>query len=167
MLKRAATYNVANSFISLYRSFAMRRITVRNSPVHGRGVFAMTNLNAGDLIIEYRGKLVSWKEAQRKHEKAGREDGHTFFFDLDDGSVIDGGQDGNSARWFNHGCAPNCEAQQDGKRVFFIALRTIHEGEELFIDYQLSVEGRRSAAIKRLYACRCGSKRCRGTMLAA
>jgi hypothetical protein len=48
-----------------------------------------------------------------------------------------------------------------------IALRTIHEGEELFIDYQLSVEGRRSAAIKRLYACRCGSKRCRGTMLAA
>jgi len=53
MLKRAATYNVANPFISLYRSFAMRRITVRNSPVHGRGVFAMTNLNAGDLIIEY------------------------------------------------------------------------------------------------------------------
>lgn len=145
----------------------MRRITVRNSPVHGRGVFAATTIQSGELVIEYRGKLISWKEARRKHEKADRDDGHTFFFDLDDGSIIDGGQGGNSARWFNHSCTPNCEAQQEGTRVFFVALRTLHQGDELFIDYQLSVDGRRSAAIKRLYACRCGSRRCRGTMLAA
>lgn len=37
---------------------------------------------------------------------------------------------------------------------------------ELFIDYQLTVAGRLSAAAKRIYACCCVSRRCRRTMLA-
>jgi SET domain-containing protein len=81
--------------------------------------------------------------------------------------MIDGAQGGNSARWINHSCAPNCEAEQEGDRVFIRATRTIEEGAEIFIDYALDVEGRRTAALKRLYACRCGARRCRGTMLDA
>jgi len=54
------------------------------------------------------------------------EDGHTFFFDLGDGRVIDEGQGGNSARWVNHSCAPNCETEQKGSRVHFYALRDIN-----------------------------------------
>ena len=89
----------------------MRRITVRTSPVHGRGVFALADLPTGTLLLEYKGLRLSWKEAQRIHEKSGAEDGHTFLFGLDDGSVIDGARGGNSARWLNHSCAPNCEAE--------------------------------------------------------
>jgi SET domain-containing protein len=144
----------------------MRRITARNSPVHGRGVFALTAITVGESILQYRGKLLSWKEAQHEHARSGAQVGHTFFFDLDDGYVIDGGQGGNSARWLNHSCAPNCEAQQEGRRIFIVALRAIKQGDELFIDYQLGVQGDRSAAVKRMYACHCVSKRCRGTMLA-
>jgi len=80
--------------------------------------------------------------------------------------VIDGAQGGNSARWVNHSGEPNCDAEQQGSRVYFNALRDIEPGEELFIDYRLFVEGRKTAALKRLYACRCGSMSCRGTMLA-
>jgi len=145
----------------------MRRITVRTSPVHGRGVFALADLPTGTLLLEYKGLRLSWKEAQRIHAKSGSEDGHTFLFGLDDGSVIDGARGGNSARWLNHSCAPNCEAEQDGERVFIRAIRPIGKGQELFIDYRLTVEGRRTAALKRLYACRCLASGCRGTMLSA
>ena len=145
----------------------MRRIVVRSSPVHGRGVFAVTQIRANEQILEYKGKRVSWAQAQRQYARSAAKDGHTFYFDLDDGRVIDGAQGGNSARWVNHSCAPNCEAEQDGSRVFFLALRDIKPGEELFIDYGLIVEGRKTAALKKLYACRCGVDTCRGTMLAA
>jgi SET domain-containing protein len=66
----------------------------------------------------------------------------------------------------NHSCAPNCETEQKGSRVYFYALRDINPSEELFIDYRLFVEGRRTRALKKLYQCRCGSRQCRGTMLA-
>ncbi|MDR5752377.1 MULTISPECIES: SET domain-containing protein-lysine N-methyltransferase [unclassified Caballeronia] len=144
----------------------MRRFTVRTSPVHGRGVFAVTRLSAGETILEYKGELVSWKEAQRRYQRSAAEDGHTFFFDLDDGRVIDGAQGGNSARRVNHSCEPNCEAEQRGRRVFFHALRDIEPDEELFIDYRLFVEGRRTPALKKLYRCCCGSLHCRETTLA-
>ncbi|SAL53612.1 nuclear protein SET [Caballeronia turbans] len=130
-------------------------------------MFAVTQIRANEQILEYKGKRVSWAQAQREYARSAAEDGHTFYFDLDDGRVIDGAQGGTSARWVNHSCAPNCEAEQDGSRVFFLALRDIKPGEELFIDYGLIVEGRKTAALKTLYACRCGSDGCRGTMLAA
>jgi uncharacterized protein len=142
-----------------------RRLTVRTSPVHGRGVFALADLAIGELLLEYKGLRLSWREAQRVHARSSAEDGHTFLFGLDDGSVIDGARGGNSARWLNHSCAPNCEAEQDGERVFIRALRPITRGQELFIDYCLTVDGRRTAAVKRLYACRCSADGCRGTML--
>jgi uncharacterized protein len=145
----------------------MRRITVRNSPVHGRGVFALADLPAGAMLLEYKGARLSWREAQRAHERSKAEEGHTFLFGLDDGSVIDGARGGNSARWLNHSCAPNCEAEQDGDRVFIRAIRPIEKGQELFIDYSLTVDGRRTAALKRMYACRCLAAGCRGTMLSA
>lgn len=145
----------------------MRRIAVRHSPIHGRGVFAAATIVVGDAILEYKGEIISAKEAQRRYERSTAENGHTFFFGLDDGRMIDGAQGGNSARWINHSCAPNCEAEQEGDRVFIRATRTIEEGAEVFIDYALDVEGRRTATLKRLYACRCGARRCRGTMLDA
>lgn len=144
----------------------MRRTAVRSSPVHGRGVFALTRISAGAKLFEYRGTLISWKAAQRRYERSTAEDGHTFFFDLGDGRVIDGADEGNSARWVNHSCEPNCETEQEGSRVFFHALREIKPGEELSIDYRLQVGGRKTRSLKAQYRCRCGTPRCRGTMLA-
>ncbi|MHB9841632.1 SET domain-containing protein [Paraburkholderia terrae] len=144
----------------------MRRIVVHNSPVHGRGVFALVDLQPDTYLLEYKGALVSWKKAQQAYALSGADDGHTFFFALDDTRVIDGARGGNSARWLNHSCAPNCEAEQDVDRVFIRTTRPIGKGAELFIDYQLQVEGRRTAAITRRYACHCRVAGCRGTMLA-
>ncbi len=72
---------------------------------------------------------------------------------------------GNASRWINHACDPNCEAEVDGHRVFIHALRAIRPGDELFFDYRLVLDGRHTPKVKQEYACRCGSPRCRGTML--
>ncbi|CAN2526822.1 SET domain-containing protein-lysine N-methyltransferase [Burkholderia pseudomallei] len=59
---------------------------------------------------------------------------------LSDGMVIDGGRDGNSARWLNYTSAPNCKAIEMDARVFVNAVRDIQTGEELLIDYALEVD---------------------------
>jgi uncharacterized protein len=143
-----------------------RRIAVRRSSVHGRGVFALTDLAAGEHIAEYRGEVISWDEAQARYENESQDPGHTFLFDCGDGFVIDATRGGNSSRWINHGCEPNCDTVDDDGRILITALGPIATGDELLIDYQLEIEGRRTASMRAQYACACGAASCRGTMLA-
>ncbi|MEX3956214.1 hypothetical protein B0G57_11057 [Trinickia symbiotica] len=143
-----------------------RKLVVRRSGVHGKGVFAAAPLSAGERLLEYKGQRISWKEAQRRHPHNPDEPNHTFYFALEDGRVIDGNVDGNSARWINHSCAPNCEAEEVEGRVFIRALRDIDADEELFYDYGLVVDVRLTKKLKAEYGCRCGARKCRGTMLA-
>lgn len=91
---------------------------------------------------------------------------HTFYFDIGNGFVIDGAVSGNSARWINHSCAPNCEPELDGNRIFIRAFRDIEIGEELSIDYALVGDEKASKGLRARYACHCGARNCRGTMLA-
>jgi uncharacterized protein len=134
--------------------------------VHGRGVFALADIAPAERIIEYRGEIISWEDAQVRYENSDAEEGHTFFFDRGDGTVIDGNVGGNSARWINHGCDPNCETIDDDGAIVVQALRAIAPGDELFIDYQLIIDGRPTKALREQYACACGAPTCRGTMLA-
>ncbi|HSW07860.1 SET domain-containing protein [Aquabacterium sp.] len=143
-----------------------RRIQVRKSGVHGKGVFALRPIKKGDTIIEYTGELITWAEALRRHPHDPSDPNHTFYFHIDEERVIDAKHGGNAARWINHACAPNCEADDDGERVFIKALRSLKPGEELFYDYGLVIDERYTPALKRQFACRCGAKTCRGTMLA-
>jgi SET domain-containing protein len=143
-----------------------RRIQVRQSGVHGKGVFALTDIAEGEPIIEYKGEVISWTEAVRRHPHDPSNPNHTFYFHVDEERVIDGGFFGNSSRWINHSCDPNCEAEDDGGRIFIKALRAIPAGQELFFDYQLILDERYTAKLKKAYACWCGAKNCRGTMLA-
>jgi uncharacterized protein len=139
---------------------------VRNSRIHGRGVFAARNIPADTCIIEYAGNRITDDEASDRGSSDPDNPYHTFFFSLEDGNLIDGGDNGNDARWINHACAPNCEAREEDGRVFIHALRDIKRGEELNYDYGLIIEDRHTAKLKQAYVCHCGAKNCRGTMLA-
>jgi SET domain-containing protein len=139
---------------------------VRKSPVHGNGVFALTDIDAGDRIIEYRGERISWDAATERAAARGGPINHTFYFSLADGQVIDGGKRGNDARWINHACEPNCEAFEEDGKVYIHAMRNIAAGEELNYNYALIYDERHTPALKRLFACRCGATSCTGTMLA-
>jgi SET domain-containing protein len=140
-----------------------RRFTARRSSVHGTGLFALQPIAAGDRLIEYKGEVTSWRRAAARQQSG---NGHTFVFGLSNGRVIDGSRGGNSARFLNHACTPNCEAIETGERVFIHAVTAIAPGEELFIDYGLVVDGDITDDIGQQYACRCGSPACRLSMLA-
>ena len=148
------------------KTAAPRRLQVRRSGVHGKGVFALVDIPRGERIIEYTGELISWDEAQRRHPHDPQDPNHTFYFHIDDQHVIDANVGGNASRWINHACDTNCEADEHDGRVFIKALRDIEPGEELFYDYGLVVEGRHTAKLKREYPCHCGGANCRGTLLA-
>ncbi|HNY51534.1 MAG TPA: SET domain-containing protein-lysine N-methyltransferase [Smithella sp.] len=143
-----------------------RRTQVRKSKIHGRGVYAIRPIKAGDTVLEYKGEIITWKKALARHPHDKSQPHHTFYFHLDDGHVIDAKYHGNSARWINHSCKPNLEADQDGNRIFLKALRNITIGEELSYDYGLVIDARKTSKLKKEYACLCGAKNCRGTMLA-
>jgi len=140
---------------------------IKESDVHGKGVFARAFIPAGQRIIEYKGERISWETALERAASAGHAIGHTYFFSLADGRVIDGASKGNAARFINHSCEPNCEPleHEDG-RVFIYSLRDIDPGEELSYYYALIYEGRHTSAVKRAFPCYCGSPCCSGTMLA-
>ncbi|CAB4048509.1 hypothetical protein LMG9964_02150 [Paraburkholderia phenoliruptrix] len=146
------------------RQVMQRRVAVRRSPVHGRGVFALRALEAGERIFEYKGETIEWTAAIRQHGSTGTA-GHTYFFGLSDGRVIDGGCRGNSARWLNHSCNANCEALEIEDRVFIHASTAIAPGEELFLDYRLAVDDPADEETRLSYRCRCRAPGCRGSML--
>ena len=113
-----------------------RRIVVRNSSIHGRGVFALRRIPKGTRIIEYKGKLITDKEADRRYSRMHEHSPHTMLFSLEGGWVIDATRRGNSARWINHSCAPNCEIEEEGQRIFIEARRDIRLGRRTYLRLQ-------------------------------
>ena len=120
---------------------------VRHSKIHGKGAFSLTTIRKGT-----RGKPS-----------------HTFLFALENGDVIDATVGGNSSRWINHSCAPNCEAvgedDEGEEHIFIEAIRTIKPGEELAYDYSFEFDEPHTKKLAQKYACRCGVPNCRGTIL--
>lgn len=138
---------------------------VRESGVHGRGVFATIRIPAGTRLIEYAGERITPEEADRRDPDGTPGPHHTFLFAIDDDVVIDAGVGGNDARWINHSCDPNCDAVVEDGRIWIETIRDIEPGEELAYDYAYELKERHTPAAKRRYPCHCGAATCRGTIL--
>lgn len=139
-------------------------IRIKQSSVHGRGVFATRDIAPGERVGVYAGRRHAPGEFPLVD--AGIE--FTQIFALSDGSCIDGSVRGNVTAHLNHSCGPNCEAIEEwgaGGRlqIVFVALGEIRRGAEVFIDYALQTELDDAGE----YACRCASALCRGSMTAA
>jgi len=140
--------------------------TVRRSGIHGRGVFAARKIRKGTCILEYKGRRSTWDDAMKRPDSNPEDPAHTVLFGLDDGTVLDPRVRGNAARWINHSCDPNCDSYEDEEgRVFIEARRTIRPGEELSYDYQLEIDEPLTKRERALYACHCGARSCRGSLL--
>ena len=149
-----------------------RKIEARQSDIHGNGVFAIANIKKGEQVVEYKGKRRTHAEVD-KDDTGDVESGHTFLFTLNDDYVIDANHKGNKARWINHSCDPNCEAvidEHEGKnrkkdRVLIEAIRNIKPGEELTYNYGITLDEPHTSRLKKIWECKCGSKKCTRTML--
>src|SRR6266540_4152833 len=91
--------------------------SVRRSHVHGRGLFARTPYARGDLVGEYRGRLIDVELEGETSSAWNADPSYTLLFVVDDHHTIDAGVKGNSIRFMNHSCDPNCETSVDGDRI--------------------------------------------------
>lgn len=139
---------------------------VRRSRIAGLGAFATRDIRKGERIVEYLGERVSHKVADARYDDHADSAHHTFLFSVNRSVVIDAYVDGNDARFINHSCDGNCESEIEQGRVFIDAIRDIRKGEELTYDYAYGRDGSETPEEEvTLYGCRCGSRKCRGTIL--
>jgi uncharacterized protein len=129
-------------------------VCLRKSAIHGTGGFARTDIAAGTRVVEYRGELLT-KDESLRHCIAG----NPFIFALDDECDLDGSVAWNQARYLNHSCDPNCEAERIDGRIWIVARRDIRAGEEVTFNYGYGLEDYRD------HECRCGAAGCVGFMV--
>jgi uncharacterized protein len=131
-------------------------LEIKSSTIHGTGVFTRTPIPNGKRILEYVGERISKTESVRRCEQ-----GNPYIFSVSDEFDLDGNVDWNPARFINHSCSPNCEAQLIRKRIWMVALEPIPAGAELTFNYGYDLDEYKD------YPCRCGSPNCAGYILAA
>jgi len=128
----------------------------RRSLIHGFGGFAKLEVAKGTRVAEYVGERISKSESLVRCEKQ-----NEYIFTLNEKEDLDGNVEWNPARFINHSCAPNCEAELEAERIWLVSLRHILPGEEVTFNYGFDLEDYRD------YPCHCGSPDCVGFIVAA
>jgi SET domain-containing protein len=134
---------------------------VRQSSIHGRGVFASDNIPEGTRIIQYVGEKIDKEESNRRglalFEDSQKTGGAAvYIFDLNEEWDLDGNTEDNYARLINHSCEPNAEMINEDDELWLYALRDISKGEEISFDYGYDLEHFLD------HPCRCGTDSCVG-----
>jgi SET domain-containing protein len=132
--------------------YACFRLEIRASKIHRRGVYALERIPAQRKVIEYTGERIN-----RRETKVRGQGDLTYLFTLDDYWTLDGAVGGSGAEIINHSCEPNLRTCILRGHILYYSKRAIKPGEELTVDYRFSNK------IERV-ACRCGAKKCRGTI---
>ncbi len=130
-------------------------IEFRDSGIHGMGGFALRRIRKGRPLIEYVGEKITKAEAAARIQA-----GNPFIFELDEETDVDGAVEWNPARFLNHSCEPNAEAEIHGDQIWIVALRTIEPGEEITFNYCYDIENYEE------HPCSCGAAKCVGYMVA-
>lgn len=120
-------------------------VEVRQSPQHGRGVFACRPIPAGSWILEFRGPVLARAEV----------DPDSYHLQIGEDQYI--GASGAADDYVNHSCAPNGGFLD---HLNLSALRDIAAGEEITWDYSTAID----EADFEGFPCRCGAPGCRGTV---
>ena len=148
--KRRICHPQAPSFGIVKSAMSPRPFRIGRSRT-GLGLFATRPIKKNSRIAEYKGPLLSTKEALKAETR-----GNRYLYEINSRWTIDGASRSNVARYANHSCNPNAETYNVKLRVFIRALRNIKPGEEIVYDYGIDylkhVIGRSN--------CRCS--RCRG-----
>ncbi|XP_056134541.1 histone-lysine N-methyltransferase NSD3 [Lampris incognitus] len=129
----------------------------------GRGWGLRTNqaLKKGEFVMEYVGEVIDSEECQQRIKRAHENHVTNFYMlTLTKDRVIDAGPKGNSSRFINHSCSPNCETQKwtvnGDVRIGIFTLCDIEAGTELTFNYNLHCVGNRRTS------CHCGAENCSG-----
>jgi uncharacterized protein len=121
----------------------------------GLGLFATDTIKKGETIIQYLGIILNDKEANKKINSM-------YLFEVKKNINIDGSPRWNTARYANYSCSPNAESENKKNNIYIVATKKILAGEEITFDYG---EEFFNEHIKPK-GCRCGTKKCKGLIVA-
>lgn len=119
----------------LEHQLIVKRSTLPNA---GKGLFTKKEIRKGTPIVEYKGKITTWKEVD--HNKG--TNGYIFY--VKRSHVIDAANHkkalaryANDARGLERvkGLANNAEYKEKGLKVYITAVKDIPAGAEIFVEY--------------------------------
>nr|XP_012147639.1 PREDICTED: histone-lysine N-methyltransferase trithorax isoform X1 [Megachile rotundata] len=157
--RRVASTNLPMAMrFRILKETSKESVGVYHSHIHGRGLFCLRDIEAGEMVIEYAGEVIRASLTDKREKYYDSKNIGCYMFKIDDHLVVDATMKGNAARFINHSCEPNCYSRVvdilGKKHILIFALRRINQGEELTYDYKFPFED-----IK--IPCTCGSRRCR------
>jgi len=123
---------------------------VRSSQIHGKGLFAIADIVAGEIVAVKGGYIYTgneWQDAKVRLGPAEIQIAEGLFIAPSSQAERDG-----DMVYSNHSCDPNVAIQG---QITFVAMRDIHSGEELVHDWATTDD------LDYHMECRCGSPKCR------
>ena len=134
-------------------SFRSPKTEVKESAIHGRGLFATEPISAGEIVAIKGGHIFNGDVLREVAPRLGAAEiqiGDDLFI----GPVTEEEREG-SMIFSNHSCEPNIGVRG---QIVFVAMRDIRAGEELTHDWAMTDDDESSTE------CRCGAPTCRGTI---
>ena len=116
-------------------SYRSPKTEVRESEIHGLGLFAITDIAKNEVVAVKGGHIVDGKTLREKITPALGPVEIQIDDDLFIAPVTEEERE-LSMLYLNHSCDPNTEAEIDEEdRIMISAIKDIRKGEELTIDY--------------------------------
>jgi uncharacterized protein len=121
-------------------AFLSKHLYIRKSsiPAGGRGLFTRRLIRKGSRIIEYKGKVTTWKEVNHRNGANG------YIYFINHKHVLDAftyrkalGRYANDARGMKRkkGLKNNAAYETIGLKVYIDAVEDIPAGTEIFVGY--------------------------------
>ncbi|VVC31696.1 Hypothetical protein CINCED_3A025114 [Cinara cedri] len=133
-------------------------VGVYRSDIHGRGLFCLRDIEQGEYVIEYTGEVIRSEVSDVRERLYNKKGIDCYMFRIDQNIVVDATMNGNSSRFINHSCEPNCQSKIETihgkKHIMILAKRKLLQGEELTYDYKFPLEDDK-------ITCHCLSRKCR------
>ena len=124
---------------------------MKESPIHGRGLFARDHIVAGEIVAVKGGSIITGDTLRQLEPQLGSAEiqiGDDLFICAVNESEREG-----SMIFSNHSCEPNIGVRG---QIVFVAMRDIRPGEELTHDWAMTDDDDSSME------CHCGAESCRG-----
>lgn len=105
-------------------------VIVKDSPIHGKGIFTSTKIPANELVIVIKGEVIDGYECERREE----EENNVYIFWNGDYYIDTANTE--KIKYINHDCEPNCMVlDRDDETLSLVSVRDLEPGEEITMDY--------------------------------
>jgi SET domain-containing protein len=133
------------------QSWISGKLCLRHSHVHGQGIFALSPIASGEILIIWGGTVFTVEEVRNgealQHTNVGISETHLLGSSPLQELTIDD--------YMNHSCTPNV-SMRDATTI--VARHGIDEGVEIVADYAMWLN---DPMYQMKNLCTCGSERCR------